>query len=159
MSYAGLLLTVVTPNHRYIVRRDQMLGIRIIANTSDLERPDERGKPVIGTELGPLLDPHDTGKTSPRQHALIVPTRRWSVALMVERVDDVHLADVQMQKLPSIIAKNIQRPWFLGILMHNDVLMLVLDLRQIAQDVLIMKSEEKKQSHQQTTPVEQTNDQ
>lgn len=143
MSYTGLLLTVMTTKHQYIVRRDQILELRLVTDEADLKRPDERGKPIISGELGTLLDPEDVPMT-PRRHAIIVPTRRRSIALLVDRIENVQMtAEDSMQKLPALFLRNLSRPWFLGVMVQEDTPVLVLDLRQIAQDVMLMQKKPK----------------
>lgn len=149
MKDAGLCITIVTTLHQYIVRRDQVLELRVGMSKAELERPDERGKSVISCELGTLLDPRDM-RSNPRRHALVIPTRRWSVALLVERVEDIRTATRDhIQKLPPLLARRLERPWFLGVFVAEENPMLVLDLRQIAQDVLMMKSQERKKAREQ----------
>lgn len=138
-NYTGLLLTIITSLNRYVVRRDQVAEIRMILKPADLERPDERGKLLQGVELGPLLDPFDL-RSNARRHALVVPTRRKSVALLVERVVDLNCETLDLvQPMPKVLAKRLTRPWFLGALIQAEGKepLLVLDLRQIAQDVLM----------------------
>lgn len=151
MTFAGLLLMVQTTAHRYIVRREQILELRLVTRVSDVEREDERGKPVIGSDLGLLLDPQDESNAT-RRHALIVPTRRRSVGLLVDRVDDVYTnedaAQNQVHKLPVLLVRRLARPWFMGVVIYEDTPVLVLDLRQIAQDALIQRSEENKRRAQ-----------
>jgi hypothetical protein len=143
MSFDGLLLTVITKNHRYIVRRDQMIELRLVTTEADLKRPDERGKPIISGELSLLLDPDDP-PTHSRRHAIIVPTRRRSVALLVDRVEDVQATTEGMiQKLPEVFKRRLERPWFLGVMVQEDTPILVLDLRQVAQDMLFTQSSKK----------------
>lgn len=137
MTGATLLLTVQTTLHCYVVRRDQVHELRLIGSSADLERADERGRPLFSRELGPLLDPGDL-RSNARRHALIVPTRRRSVALLVERVEQLEAASLDIvQPLAPLLARRLARPWFLGAVLRDDVPTLVLDLRQIAQDVLI----------------------
>jgi chemotaxis signal transduction protein len=137
MSENGLLLTVHTPLHRYIVRRDQLRELRVIASPADIEQPDDRGKPMLCCELGALLDPRDQHQNA-RRHALIVPARRRSVALLVDRIADLRQETPGMvQPLGPLLAPRLARPWFLGAVLHDDQPVLVLDLRQIVQDVLL----------------------
>jgi hypothetical protein len=152
MAFDGLLLMVRTPGHTYIVRREQILELRLVTSVADVEREDERGKPVIGSDLGLLLNPQDESSAT-RRHALIVPTRRRSVGLLVDRIDDVYTNGSasqhhQVQKLPALLARQLARPWFMGVLIYEDAPVLVLDLRQIAQDALIQKSDENKRRAQ-----------
>jgi chemotaxis signal transduction protein len=136
MSSTGLLLTICTTRHRYIVCRDQILEIRLITRSADLERPDERGHPLVSAELGKLLDPQDL-RSNARRHALIIPTRRRGVALLVERVEDFSQQTAgEVQPLAPLLRQRLARPWFMGTVVCDDTPVLVLDLRQIAQDVL-----------------------
>lgn len=143
MSYAGLLLIVMTRLHRYVVRREHMLELRVVADETDLERPDEHDKPLERCELGPLLDPHDT-PTSTRRHALIVPSHLGSVAFLVDRIEDMQreTSTTTMHPMPSLFVRQLKRPWFPGVFVLEETPLLVLDLRQIAQDVLIQRNEE-----------------
>lgn len=144
----GLLLTVITSRHRYIVRRDQFIELRLVTSSADLERPDERGKSIISGELAPLLDPLDVSQTSHR-HAMVVPTRRRGIALLVDRIEDIHTATVDdVQRLPSLFARRLERPWFLGVVVEDQEPRLVLDLRQIAQDVLFMQKRSEPETSQ-----------
>jgi hypothetical protein len=139
MELKGLLLTVITFRHRYIVCRDQILEMRLVTHRRDLERPDERGKPLFSSELGPLLDPLDVSETH-RRHAIIVPTRRRGIALLVDRIEDIACVSANdIQRLPLFFVRRLERPWFLGVIIDQDRPLLVLDLRQIAQDVLLMQ--------------------
>lgn len=136
MVPTGLLLTVRTTFYHYIVRRDHISEIRMITSLADVAHCDERGKPVVRCELGHLLDPTDL-LISTRKQALIVPTRRRSVALLVDRVEDFSDASLEViQPLSSILAPRLARSWFIGTLIRNDTPFLILDVRQIAQDVL-----------------------
>jgi chemotaxis signal transduction protein len=133
MSRPSLLLTVQTVLHRYVVYRDQILELRIVDNIAELEQIDSRGRPMINRALGGLLDPRDT-LNAKRCHALIVQLRRRSVALLVERVADLHTIEMPnlIQPLAPLIVQRLDHPWFLGAMVHNEEPLLVLDLRQIA---------------------------
>lgn len=142
-SYRSLLLTIVTPLHRYIVQRDQMIELRIVTSETDLERPDEHGNPIVGCELAPLLDPRDTPSSS-RRHAIVVPTSRHSVALLVDRIEDLHVVNEKtIQPMSPLFTWQLERPWFLGVTIYHETPLLVLDLQQIAHDVICMKDGEK----------------
>lgn len=135
--YDGLLLTVHTTLHRYLVRRDQLAELRIVDAGAGIEGPDERGRPLLTQELGPLLDPRDQGSSS-RRHALLVPTRRRSIALLVARIEDFETMGAgTIRPLPPWLLRRLARPWLLGVGVRDDTPVLVLDLRQIAQDVLL----------------------
>lgn len=133
-----LLLTIRTSQHSYIVRRDQIGELRLIVRDEDLQRSDERGRKVVSGELESFLNAQDIRSLGCR-HALIVYMRRRSVALLVERIEDVvvdrSIAEV-IHPLPPLLRQHLARPWFLGVLIREETPLLVLDLRQIAQDLL-----------------------
>lgn len=136
MRMSGVLLTVRTSMHRYIVRRDHIAEIRMIAGNGDLELRDKRGKPIMRHELGHLLDSENTPIRT-RWHALIVSTHHRDVALLVDRVEDIaHTSSEVIQPLAPLLARRLTRPWVLGTLVRDDEPLLVLNLRQIAQAVL-----------------------
>jgi chemotaxis signal transduction protein len=139
MREADMFLTIRSNAQRYIVRRDHVRELRLILSEADLEQPDERGKALIYCELDHLLSGHESYNIS-RRHALIVHLRRRSVALLIDRIEDARpTADLEdhVRPLPTLLARRLARPWFLGVLMRNEIPLLVLDLRQIAQDVLL----------------------
>lgn len=139
----SLLLMIRTALHRYVVRRDQVHELCIVNKGAELAATDERGRPLLGCELGPLLDPTDIQRQG-RQHALVVQLRRRSIALLVNRVDDIYSqADSveAIQPLPRLLMRRIERPWFLGVLMCDDTPVLVLDLRTLAQDAVLSQKD------------------
>ncbi len=139
MASVDLLLTVRTARHCYIVRRDQIIEIRMVSSADDLELPDPRGRSLVSYELGGLLDPRDL-RSSHRRHALIVPTRRRGVALLVDRIEDVaDMLSETIQPLASLLERRLARSWFLGAVVSDDTPVLVLDLRSIAQDVVMQR--------------------
>lgn len=139
MPSADLLLTVRTARHRYIVRRDQIVEIRMVSTAADLDQPDPRGRALVGHELGILLDPSDL-QSSHRRHALIVPTRRRGVALLVDRIEDVSAGlSETIQRLSPLLESRLARSWFLGAVVYEEIPILVLDLRSIAQEVVMQR--------------------
>jgi hypothetical protein len=137
MMTADLFITINTTRTQYVLRRDQISELRRITGPADLARPDLRGKPISCRELGPLLDPADVA-LQPCHHAVIVPTRRLGLALLVERVDSLHYDDdSQIYPLPALLARHLRYPWCLGVILCDATPLLLLDLRQIAQDVLL----------------------
>ncbi len=136
MTQAALLLMAVTTLHRYVVRRDQILELRRITGAADAEQPDERGRPLLLSDLGQLLDPHDIPHNV-RRHGLVVPTRRRKVVFLVERVEDFTDAEPTVQPFAPLLSQSLARPWFLGAVVYAEQPLLVLDLRQIAQDVVM----------------------
>lgn len=131
---AELLISVHTMRYRYVALRDHIVGLRVMLQPSDLIDAD--GQLIPSCELGRLLDPHDL-RSNPRRHALLVPTRRRLVALLVERVDDmVAFHTAAIHPLPPILAQQLQYKWVSGVVNDADQPILLLDLRQIAQDGL-----------------------
>jgi chemotaxis signal transduction protein len=139
-----VLLAIETAHHRYLVRRELIRGMRTVASTADLERPDERGRPVVGRELGPLLDATDQPQRA-RRHALLVPLRRRSVALLVERVaETIHCTDpaAELHPLPPLLARSLAHEWIDGVLLRDTQPVLVLNVWRIAQHVLRQTKQE-----------------
>lgn len=146
MMKADLLITINTTHAQYVLRRDQISELRRVTSPADLERPDLRGKPIRCQELGPLLDPTDVVSQS-CQHAVIIPTRRIGLALLVERVDSLHQDDgSQIYPLPALLARHLSHPWYLGVVLRDATPLLLLDLRQIAQYVLLRDAEARSSS-------------
>jgi hypothetical protein len=146
MMTADLFITISTARAQYVLRRDQVSELRRITGPADLERPDLRGKPMSSQELGPLLDPADIA-SRPGCHAVIVPTRRRGLALLVERVDTLHQDDEsRIYPLPALLARHLSRPWYLGVMLRGATPLLLLDLRQIAQYVLLRDAEARSSS-------------
>jgi chemotaxis signal transduction protein len=142
--YADTLLTIRTTLHRYIVCRSHMLAMRSLSNDADINEQDERGRPIISSELGILLDQEDL-RGQDRCHALIVGLRRRTVALLVHRIEDAHISDVtvdMIQPLPPLLARSLARPWLMGVLLRDDEPLLVLDIRRIAQDVVLASKQQ-----------------
>jgi len=143
MREADMLLTIRSSTQRYVVRRDHVRELRLILNDDDLEQPDERGKALICCELDNLLSGHQVYSVS-RRHALIVHLRRRSVALLIDRIEDARPTgelEADIRPLPALLARRLARPWFLGVLVRDETPLLVLDLRQIAQDVLLQQQQ------------------
>lgn len=138
-----LILTVHTARHSYIVRRDDISELRMVRSRADRERPDERGRPVVHVDLGQFLDPEDLC-ASRRHHAMLVHLRRQSVALLVKRIEDLATDTQQsraIQLLPPLLAQRLTPVWVSGVLVYDDRPILVLNLRQIARDVVLQQRE------------------
>lgn len=136
--YDDVLLIVRTTWQGYVVRRTQVNEMRLVSSSASLQQPDERGKPIIGCELAHLLEAQASYGT-PGRHALIIHMRRQSVALLVQRVDDIvtHAeSGTQIQPLPALLAQRLEIPWVTGVLLCETTPLLVLDLRRIAHDVI-----------------------
>lgn len=132
-----LLLLIATGPHYYGVRRDQIQRLLVLDQPEEVPAIDERGKKVVAQPLEPLLSQEESSLTG-RCHALLVPTRRRTLAFLATRVEDLlTVGGAQtFQPLPPLLHQHLARPWFLGTLLQNTTLLLVLDLRQMAQDVL-----------------------
>jgi hypothetical protein len=135
----ALLLIVKTARRRYVVRRDDLTDIKLVVGADALagERFD---RPVLGAELGPLLDPADHS-TLPRRRALIVPLRRRYIALLVDYVEDF-LERTQSAPLPALLRERLSQHWAVGALAVENDLIVQLDLRAVARSVLLGQSRE-----------------
>lgn len=148
MREADMLLTIRSSTQHYVVRRDHVRELRLILSEDDLERPDERGKALLCCELDAVLSGHEAYSVS-RRHAMIVHLRRRSVALLIDRIEEArptHEIEQTICPLPPLLARRLARPWFLGVLVRDEIPLLVLDLRQIAQDVLLQEQQHKQQA-------------
>jgi chemotaxis signal transduction protein len=137
--YNDTLLTIRTTLHRYIICRSQIAAMRSLSSDAAINEQDERGRPIISSELGTLLDQEDL-RGHDRCHALVVGLRRRTVALLVHRIEDAHIGNTtidMIQPLPPLLARSLERPWFMGVLLRDDEPILVLDIRRIAQDVVL----------------------
>jgi hypothetical protein len=130
-----MLLIVRTAGCRYVVRRDDVAEIRMIEDVAALEASATLGWPVIGVELGPLLNPGDRSRLA-RRRGLLIPLRRRYVAMLVDYVE-TFLDRAECVPLPALLRERLQLPWTIGALALGDELLLQLDLRAIARSVLV----------------------
>lgn len=137
---ANLMLIVRTPARRYAVRRDDVFDIRCIPAFAALDDHARFERPIIGVELGALLEA-TAAPASTRRHALLVPLRRVFVALLVDAVE-TFLERGACAPLPALIREQLAWPWAIGALPLDDELILQLDLRAIARSVLLNRSPE-----------------
>lgn len=131
---AQLLLEVRAGGARYFVPRPQVDRLELLL-VAAAPGKDERGMPVVVRELAPLLGGPQPPAAARRQ-ALVVALRRRSVALLVDRVEDL-LADGAVQPLAPLLRRRLAAPWVLGAVAAGDSPVLVLDLRRIAADVAL----------------------
>lgn len=130
---ADLLLEVHTAGRRYLVPRGHLDHLTQL--TIDAAPPaDQRGRHLVVRELGPLLDPADTGSPG-RRHALTIDLRRRTVAILVERAEAL-AAPGAVLPLGPLLAR-LARPWVIGAVIVDEAPVIVLDLRRIAADLAI----------------------
>ena len=132
-----MLLIVRTARRRYIVRREDVATLRAMTR-SDNGRREEADSSVIAVELGPLIDPDDVS-TAQRQHALIIPLRRRSIALLVDAVDAI-IDHADIQPLPPLLGELLREPWTTGVLLIDDQPVVQLDVRAIARSILLQRT-------------------
>lgn len=125
---------VRTAGRHYAVRRADLAGIRRV-DAPLADQADGTGQPWITAELGSLLDPSDTGVCT-RPQALLVPLRRRTVALLVERVEEF-LEQPSIQPLPALLSSRLCEPWAAGVLLVADELVVILDLRAVARTAFL----------------------
>jgi hypothetical protein len=130
-----MLLIVKTAARRYAVRRDDVFEIRMVETTAALETGAPGAWPVVGVELGPLIDPDDRSRLA-RRRGLLVPLRRRYVALLVDDVE-TFLERSECAPLPALLRERLRLPWAIGALAQDDDLILLLDVRAIARSVLV----------------------
>lgn len=154
---ADVILVVRMGPRSYVVRREQVHELRRMPGGPGGETVDARGKPMVNVALGPLLDP-DGPQNGANNHAILVQLRRRSVAFMVDFIDRLDAPEpdevgtpggTAILPLPPLLKRRLARPWFAGVLIGAAGLLLVLDLRQIAQDVVLgQASQEPRQPEQ-----------
>jgi hypothetical protein len=132
-----LMLIVRTARRRYAVRREDVTEIKLVPDASIMPY-DERGRPYIGAELGPLIDPDDRSEQA-RRRALVVPMRRRKVALLADLVESFqeHAPTVA---LPELLGARLSLPWAIGALLLDGEAIVQLDLRAVARSVLARHS-------------------
>lgn len=127
-----MLITLQTHLHRYVAHSESAYQLRIVpAGAAPPERGAD-GRPLVAAELGPLLNRHDASPPA-RRHALLVPLRRRSVLLMFDAAGELSPHSVELRPLPPLLAARLPHAWVRGVCAADDDLMLVLDLRAIAQ--------------------------
>ncbi len=127
---ATLAFEVQTARRRYFVPRGHVdqLGVAPLPNASEAH-----GRPLLTRDLGPLLDPEDSG--APARQALTVLLRRRTVVLRVQRIES--LESVTVHPLAPLLRRRLRAPWVLGAVIHDDQPVLVLDMRRIATDLAL----------------------
>ncbi len=126
-------LHMIVGGQPFLVQHRQVSRTVPVARVAEVQ--DERGHALRQVALAPLLGLPAT----PARHALLVPTRRRTVALLVEATDLFGLeGDLEplILPVPPLIAQAVGHQWLGGVLIHNDYPLQLLDVRQIAQDAL-----------------------
>jgi hypothetical protein len=134
---SDMTLIVRTARHRYAVRRDDVSEIKLVADASAMAN-GEGGRPYLGIELGPLLDPEDRSSLA-RRRALVIPLRRRLVALLADRVESFQ-ENAQVVMLPELIGARLREPWAIGALVLDNEVIVQLDLRAVARSALAQRS-------------------
>jgi len=134
---SDMTLIVRTARHRYAVRRDDVSEIKLVADASAMAN-DKGGRPYLGIELGPLLDPEDRSSLA-RRRALVIPLRRRLVALLADRVESFQ-ENAQVVMLPELIGARLREPWVIGALVLDNEVIIQLDLRAVARSALAQRS-------------------
>jgi chemotaxis protein histidine kinase CheA len=132
-----LMLIVRTARRRYAISRDDVMEIKLVTDASVMPT-DERGRPYIGIELGPLLDPEDRSDLA-RRRAVVVPLRRRKVALLADRVESFQ-ERAQVVALPELLRARLTQPWVIGALLLDDEVVVQIDPRAVARSALAQSS-------------------
>lgn len=100
---ATLAFEVQTARRRYFVPRGHVdqLGVAPLPNASEAH-----GRPLLTRDLGPLLDPEDSG--APARQALTVLLRRRTVVLRVQRIES--LESVTVHPLAPLLRRRLRAP-------------------------------------------------
>jgi len=138
-----MLLIVRTAHHRYIVRREDVATLRAVDRRTGDDHEEARDRTSITVELGPLLDQNDISEMQ-RRHALIVPLRRRTIALLVDAVDN--LVDyAAVQPLPPLLRERLREPWVTGVLIIDEHPVVQIDVRAIARSALLRRTRDTEQ--------------
>lgn len=138
-----MLLIVRTTRHRYIVRREDVATLRAFNRRAGNDQEEDADLSSIAVELGALLDPEDVSEMQ-RRHALIVPLRRRTIALLVDAVDNL-VDHAVVQPLPPLLRERLREPWATGVLMLDEHPVVQLDVRAIARSVLLRRTRDTEQ--------------
>lgn len=131
-----LYVIVVAGAQRYAVRYDDITLVRSVEMDELETLRDPRGRPLMVRALHAWL--YATAEMPVgRCHALIVPLRRRSVALLVERVEEMTRFTVtDIQPLPVLVRSALEHGWLSGVVSWEGQPILVLDAVQIARDII-----------------------
>jgi len=126
-----VILLLETTTRRYLCRQHDVDAI----GAPGVADRDERGRPIIRRQLGPLLDPADP-PVAGRIHALRIILRRRTVELVVARVDLLVEAPV-IHPLAAFVSARLQLPWVYGVALLAEQPVVALDLRRLAADLAL----------------------
>ncbi|GIW03130.1 chemotaxis protein CheW [Roseiflexus sp.] len=138
-----MLLIVRTTRHRYIVPREDVATLRAVNRRPGNDHETYENQSSITVELGALLDPEDVS-TMQRRHALIIPLRRRTIALLVDAVDNL-VDHAAVQPLPPLLRERLREPWATGALIVDEHPIVQLDVRAIARSVLLRRTHDAEQ--------------
>jgi hypothetical protein len=133
-----VIVIVSTARRRYAIRREDVVGMQLVAGPADLEELGTPERPALPVELCELLEPEARSQPG-RRHGLVVPIRRRPVVFLVDRVEGA-AEDALVQPLPALIARRLEQPWALGALEHEGELVVLIDLRSLARSVMAQRS-------------------
>ncbi len=133
-----MLLIIHTTRHRYIVPREDVATLRAFNWRTEREQAENEDRASLAVELGPLLDPVDVSDKQ-RRHALIVPLRRRTIALLVDAVDNL-VDHAIVQPLPPLLRDRLREPWATGVLLIDEQPVVQLDVRAIARSILLRRT-------------------
>ncbi len=138
-----MLLIVRTTRHRYIVPREDVATLRAVSRRTGTDQEADRDPSAIAVELGAFLDPEDVSEMQ-RRHALIVPLRRRTIALLVDAVDNL-IDHAVVRPLPPLLRERLREPWATGVLMIDEHPVVQIDVRAIARSVLLKRTRDTEQ--------------
>lgn len=133
-----MLLIIHTTRHRYVVPREDVATLRAFNRRAGHDQAENEDRTSLVVELGPLLDPVDISEMQ-RRHALIVPMRRRTIALLVDAVDNL-IDHAVVQPLPPLLRERLREPWATGVLMVDEHPIVQLDVRAIARSILLKRN-------------------
>lgn len=131
------LLRVTTATAPYLVAARHVSRL-LRATYATLPTHDERGKLVLGYILDTALGEDATPAHAP-QHALLIPLRRRSVALLVQTIDSTPLTIHDIQPVPPLVQSLVRHSHLRGVCSIDNTAVLVLDVRSIAHDMLMQR--------------------
>lgn len=130
---AGNILRIRLGAQIFLAQHTHVAQLLPVARLHDMH--DERGQPMQQIRLAELLQHAPV----PTHHAILIATRRRTVALLVTAVDLwTQPSDVVpvIQPLPPVLRHALTHAWITGLLIVDGQPLQLLNLRQIAQDAL-----------------------